>query len=153
LYNKVLNVDDIIFGPPDHDDHLIVGSFDVTDAFYMLQRSLSNYKWKLSLEDHIHLGLAANSILLLCREERPNDLASFFDDINLASTRKYIEVLYSIRNVSMPMETVTRILRIVDQLNTGELTRIQAAMELMGMDLIDAEQKFVKSICGLIEVL
>lgn len=52
----------------------------------------------------------------------------------------------------MPMETVTRILRIVDQLNTGELTRIQASMELIGMYLIDAEQKFVKSICDLIEV-
>ncbi|KAI9013415.1 hypothetical protein CLU79DRAFT_684541, partial [Phycomyces nitens] len=28
-----------------------------------------------------------------------------------------------------------------------------AAMELMGMDLIDAEQKFVKGMCGLIQKL
>ncbi|KAI9006738.1 hypothetical protein CLU79DRAFT_779276 [Phycomyces nitens] len=53
----------------------------------------------------------------------------------------------------MPMETVTSILYIVDQLNTEKLTRIQAAIKLMGMDLIDAEQKFVKGICGLMQKL
>ncbi|KAG0164444.1 hypothetical protein DFQ28_009119 [Apophysomyces sp. BC1034] len=115
LHNEALNLDDIIFDPPDRDDHLIVGNFDVTDAFYMLQRSVSDHKWKLSLEDHIHLGLAATSILILCCEEHPNDLVPFLDDINLAITRKYIENLYSIRNIPMPMDIVTRILRIVDQ--------------------------------------
>jgi hypothetical protein len=127
LNEEALNLDGITFDSPHHDDHLVVGSFDVTDAFYMMQCSLSNHKWKLSLEDHIHLGLAASSILLLCREEHPNDLVPFVDNINLTATRKYIEDMYSIRNVSMPMDTVTPLLRIVDQLNTEKLTRIQAS--------------------------
>ncbi|KAG1170285.1 hypothetical protein G6F70_007826 [Rhizopus microsporus] len=46
------------------------------------------------------------------------------------------------------MDISTYLLCIVDQLNTEKLTRIQATMELM-----NAEQKFVKTICDLIQKL
>lgn len=52
--------------------------------------------------------------------------------------------MHSIRTVLMPIDTVTHLLRIVDQLNTEELTGIQTTMELMKMDFMNAEQKLVK---------
>ncbi|ORE13954.1 hypothetical protein BCV71DRAFT_277007 [Rhizopus microsporus] len=50
----------------------------------------------------------------------------------------------------MPMNTSTPLLRIVDKLNTVKLTRIQATVKLMGIDLMNVEQKFTKAIHGLI---
>ncbi|RCH91343.1 hypothetical protein CU097_002078 [Rhizopus azygosporus] len=44
----------------------------------------------------------------------------------------------------MTMDTAIPLLRIVDQLNTEKLTRIQATVELMKMDLMNVEQKFAK---------
>jgi hypothetical protein len=52
----------------------------------------------------------------------------------------------------MPMDTITPLLCIVDQLVT-KLTRIQATVELMRMGLMNAEHKLVNAICDLIQKL
>ena len=53
----------------------------------------------------------------------------------------------------MPMNVANPLLRIACQLNTKKHTRTQATMGLMIMDLMDAEQRFIKAICGLIQKL
>ncbi|KAG0781289.1 hypothetical protein G6F22_009648 [Rhizopus arrhizus] len=63
-HDELVSLDGFTFGSPD-DDHLLADNFDVTDAFCMMRLSLKNYKWKMSLEDHLHLALASTSILFL----------------------------------------------------------------------------------------
>ena len=66
------------FSPPDDNGRLLIHDFDVTDAFYKLQRSLQTQKWKFSLEDHIHYALASTSVLILSPNKYLDDLLLFF---------------------------------------------------------------------------
>ncbi|PHZ12794.1 uncharacterized protein RHIMIDRAFT_313484 [Rhizopus microsporus ATCC 52813] len=79
------------FSPLDHDDHLLVQNFDASMAFYKLQLLLCQHKWKLPLENHIHCAMATTHILLLSRNQYPEDLSPYFSNHDLKATINGIE--------------------------------------------------------------
>jgi hypothetical protein len=65
--------------------------------------SIGSNKWKLPLENHIHLALAATSILLLSRDQNNNDLQPTFSQANIKATIDHIDDMYSIKRPNMDM--------------------------------------------------
>ncbi|CAO3668783.1 hypothetical protein CU097_011634 [Rhizopus azygosporus] len=65
MENELIDASSLSFLSSSDYEHLMIGNFDVTDALYLLQRSILQQKWKFSLEDHVHCAIAINSILLL----------------------------------------------------------------------------------------
>ncbi|OAD76037.1 hypothetical protein PHYBLDRAFT_59571 [Phycomyces blakesleeanus NRRL 1555(-)] len=95
------------FPPLDHDDHLLVQNFDATRAFHKLQLSLCQHKRKLSLKDYIYCAMAATHILLLSRNQYPEDLSFYFRNHDLKASINGIETKFGIRKLPMSMETTT----------------------------------------------
>ncbi|KAI8096338.1 uncharacterized protein BX664DRAFT_382794 [Halteromyces radiatus] len=153
LENELLDPLCLSFPPPDHDDHLVVQNFDATMAFHKLQLSLTQHKWKLSLENHIHCAMAATSILLLSRNQYPDDLSSFFSKHDLDATIDSIETKYNIRRHPMSMETSTNIISIIQDLTMRKINRDKAFARLLDLNLPTNENKFKKSIIELIRKL
>ncbi|OAD77796.1 C2H2-type zinc finger transcription factor [Phycomyces blakesleeanus NRRL 1555(-)] len=116
------------FPPLDHDDHLLVQNFDATMAFHKLQLSLCQHKWKLSLENHIHCAMAATHILLLSRNQYPEDLSPYFSNHDLKATINGIETKYGIRKLPMSMATTTSMIGIAQNLTMGVISRDKAIL-------------------------
>lgn len=74
---ETFHADNIVFLPPDRDRTLVDG-FDVSQASFYFQFSLKNEKWKLSLEQNLHLALTMTSILLVTPNKYPDSLQQFF---------------------------------------------------------------------------
>ncbi|SAL96941.1 hypothetical protein [Absidia glauca] len=128
---------------PDHDDHLIVHeNFDVTNAFHRLQLSIGTHKWKLPLENHLHLALATTSILLLSRNQYPNDLQPSFTQSNIEATIDRVDDVYTINSPTMDMTTTTAMISILEDLTNTEITSNQATIRLLGLDLPAHQSKF-----------
>lgn len=130
------------FPPLDHDDHLLVQNFDATMAFHKLQLSLCQHKWKLSLENHIHGAMAATHILLLSRNQYPEDLSPYFSNHDLKATINGIETKYGIRKLPMSMATTSSMIGIVQNLTIGVISRDKAIAHLLDLDLPTNESKF-----------
>lgn len=101
-------------------------NFDVTDAFCMMRLSLKNYKWKVSLEDHLHLALASTSILSLSPNRYPNEVKPFFKHDDWIAAINLIHDMYGIKKLPMFLNTVTSMLAIIDNLLTNTINREQA---------------------------
>jgi hypothetical protein len=56
----------------------LVDGFDVSQASFYFQFSLKDEKWKLSLEQNLHLALTMTSILLVTPNKYPDSLQQFF---------------------------------------------------------------------------
>ncbi|KAG1461383.1 hypothetical protein G6F46_005863 [Rhizopus delemar] len=138
------------FPPLDHDDHLLVQNFDATMAFHKLQLSLCQHKWKLSLENHIHCAMAATHVLLLSRNQYPEDLSPYFSNHDLKATINRIETKYGIKKLPMSMETTTSMIGIAQDLTMGVISRDKAIAHLLDLDLPTNENKFKNCIIDLI---
>ncbi|CEI88575.1 hypothetical protein G6F70_002567 [Rhizopus microsporus] len=123
------------FSPPDDNGRLLIHDFDVTDAFYKLQRSLQTQKWKFSLEDHIHYALASTSVLIF-----------------LTVTIDHIETTYNIKKPPMPTETVMDIIKIIQEVLDRVTTREMAAIRLLKFNPADKNTyKFAKAAAELVK--
>ncbi|CEI96485.1 hypothetical protein RMCBS344292_10645 [Rhizopus microsporus] len=137
----------------DHDDHLLVQNFDVTMAFHKVQLSLCQYKWKLSLKNHIHYAMAATHILLLSRNQYPEDLSPYFSNHDLEATINGIETKYGIKKLPMSMAATASMIGIVQDLTMGVINRDKVIACLLDLDLPTNENKLKKCIVGLIRKL
>lgn len=118
-------------------------------AFYKLQLSLCQHKWKLLLENHIHCAMAASHILLLSRNQYPEDLSPYFSKHDLKATIDSIETIYGIKKLSMSMKASTSMISIIQNLTMGTINRDKAIARLLDLDLVTNEYKFKKSIIEL----
>lgn len=91
-----------------------------------MQLSLKEYKWKLSLEDHLHVILASGSILLLSPHRYPDELKPFIHRDNWLATIQLIKNRYKINRLPMPVNTVANILAVIDKLTSGTTSRKDA---------------------------
>lgn len=122
-------------------------------AFYKLQLSLCQHKWKLLLENHIHCAMAASHILLLSRNQYPEDLSPYFSKHDLKATIDSIETIYGIKKLSMSMKASTSMISIIQNLTMGTINRDKAIARLLDLDLVTNEYKFKKSIIELVRKL
>ncbi|KAG0165887.1 hypothetical protein DFQ29_001289, partial [Apophysomyces sp. BC1021] len=130
---------DLSFGPL-RGKHLMAGNFDTSEALYKMQSSLKQYKWKVSLEDHVHMVLAATSILLLTPNKYPDE--------NTAISS--IKTIYDIQPPPMPLNLVGDLLGILDKLVRGSFSRMQAEMSLKALAQEGKEFKFVIALSALV---
>ncbi|KAG1473866.1 hypothetical protein G6F56_000698 [Rhizopus delemar] len=137
--------------PPNDYEHFMTGNFDVTNALYLLQHSILQQKWKLSLEDHVHCAMATNYILLLTPNVFPDELLPFFNKDNLSAIIDKIESTYDIKKYYIPTRIFTSIINIVQDLNIGTINRRKAISQLLELDFPANEHKFVQGIIGLIQ--
>ncbi|KAG1156440.1 hypothetical protein G6F46_011280 [Rhizopus delemar] len=120
-HDESLLLDTISIEPSPLSEHLLTSDFDVSDAFYKMQLSLKEYKWKLSLEDHLHAILASGSILLLSPHRYPDKLKPFIHRDNWLATIQLIKNRYKINRLPMPVNTVANILAVIDKLTSGTI--------------------------------
>jgi hypothetical protein len=153
LGNELLDPTYLSFPPLDHDDHLLVQNFDATMAFNKLQLSLRQHKWKLSLVNHIHCALAATHILLLSRNQYPEDLSPLFSNEDLKATINGIESKYGVEELPMSMEAITSMYGIAQDLTMGVISRDKAVAHLLDLDLPTDDNKFKNCVINLIRKL
>ncbi|KAI9478237.1 MAG: hypothetical protein EXX96DRAFT_619173 [Benjaminiella poitrasii] len=84
-------------------DLFVSDDFDVTDAIYCLKLSLKDHHWKLSSEDRSYLILASTS--------------------NWTTVSTAIENIYKIQQPPAPIDTLTNLLSIVDDMICLKLDR------------------------------
>ncbi|ORX57079.1 hypothetical protein DM01DRAFT_1235777 [Hesseltinella vesiculosa] len=144
-HSEALSFDGITFSLPDG-DHLVVNDFDLSHAFYQLQLSIFNSKWKYSLEEHVHLALATTSVLLLTRCRHPNDFKGFIEYVNWNAAVDLIEKKYGIKRHSMPLEAINSLLAIVDELLAKGIDREQADTKVKSLPLEPHIRKFARAL-------
>ncbi|CAO3637725.1 unnamed protein product [Mucor fragilis] len=144
-----LSVEGIVFPPPGS-DRLVIDSFDLAQAFFDFQTSLKQEKWKLSLEQNVHLALAATSILLITPNKYNEQLQPFFTSEEWGMTNNWIQDLYEIKRQPMPLDTVSNMLRIIDDLINKNIDREEADARLKKLPLDEYGHKFAKAVGGLI---
>ncbi|KAG0173873.1 hypothetical protein DFQ29_007687 [Apophysomyces sp. BC1021] len=132
---ELLDPKDLSFSPVDHDDHFVAQQFDVTNAIYEFQCSILRQKWKLSIEDHIHHAMAINSILLLSPNKYPDNLSPHFCEASLKATINKIKSIYGLNSPRMQIETVTNMISIIQELDIEVISRSQAIVKLLELDL------------------
>ncbi|KAI8329684.1 hypothetical protein BC941DRAFT_442566 [Chlamydoabsidia padenii] len=147
--DEELSVEGIVFLHPGP-DRLVIDSFDLAQAFYNLQTSLKQEKWKLSLEQNVHLALAATSILLMTPNKYPGQLQQFFTSEEWRVTNDWIQDLYGIKRKPMPADTVSSMLCIIDDLINKTINREEADARLKNLPLDEYGHKFAKAAGGLI---
>ncbi|CEP20073.1 hypothetical protein [Parasitella parasitica] len=145
-HDETLLPDTVSFEPP-QGDRLTVRDFDVSEALYQRQFSLKKYKYKLSLEDHLHVIMASASILLLTPYKYPDELKPFIQHDNWLATIKLIQNTYKINRLSMPVNTVANMLATSDQLVTGIISRKGAVYAIDSFITISAR---VHVCCGIV---
>lgn len=137
---------DLSFPPVDHDDHFVAQQFNVTNAMYEFQCSILRQKWKLSIEDHIHHAMAINSILLLSPNKYPDNLPSHFCEASLRATINKIKSIYGLNLPRMQIKTVTSMISIIQELDIEAISRSQAIVKLLQLDLLPHERKFANGL-------
>lgn len=146
IENELLNSTCIYFPPPDPQNHFMVQSLDVSVALFNFQRSILNNKWKLTLEDHMHSAMAVHLILFLSMDQHDyDDISTFFNQDMYATIIQTIESTYGIKKPRFPMDTITKILNIIQDASTKIISRDKGIMQLIDLDLSLRETRFVKS--------
>ncbi|CEG66161.1 hypothetical protein RMATCC62417_02792 [Rhizopus microsporus] len=97
--------------------------------------------------------MAATHILLLSRNQYPEDLSPYFSNHNLKATINGIETKYGIKKLPMSMETATSMIGIAQDLTMGVISRDKAIAHLLDLDLPTNENKFRNCIIDLIRKL
>ncbi|ORX55564.1 hypothetical protein DM01DRAFT_1382712 [Hesseltinella vesiculosa] len=150
---ELLDPNALLFPPVDHDDHFVAQQFNVTNAIYEFQCSILQQKWKLSIEDHIHHALAINSILLLSQNKYPENLSPYFCEASLKATISKIKSIYGLNLPSVQTKTVSDIFSILQELDVGTVSRRQAIVKLLQLDLSPDERKFANGLTDLVKKL
>jgi len=88
--------------------------------------------------------LAATHILLLSRNQYPEDLSPYFSNHDLKSTINGIETKYGIKELPMSMETTTSMIGIAQDLTMGVISRDKAIAHLLDLDLPTNEKQVQK---------
>lgn len=148
-YDEALSFDSIVFQSPTQ-DRLLVDQFDVSQAFYNFQSSMYQEKWKLPLEQNIRLALAMTSVLLITPNKNPDDLQEFFADEEWTITSNKIQDIYDVKRKPMPLETISSIMGVVDNLLNNTINREEASIRITKLPLNEHEHKFARAISGLI---
>ncbi|EIE83941.1 hypothetical protein G6F46_003980 [Rhizopus delemar] len=129
----------------------MVQSLDVNIIFFNFQRSILNNKWKLTLEDHMHSAMAVHSIPFLSPDQHNyEDISPFFNETMYAAIIQTIEGMYRFKKPRFPMNTITNILNIIQEVSTKTISRDKGIMHLLGLDLPVQEVRLVKTIIQLI---
>lgn len=147
--DEELSIEGIVFQAPGS-DRLFIDRFDLSQTFFNLQTSMKQKKWKLSLEQNVHFALAATSILLITPSKYPEQLQQFFTEKEWAETSDRIQDLYGIKRKPMPVDTVSNMLCIIDNLMNKTINREEAVVSLMKLPLDEYEHKFSQALGGLI---
>ncbi|KAG0182204.1 hypothetical protein DFQ29_005259 [Apophysomyces sp. BC1021] len=82
----------------------------------------------------------------LCSEE----LSPYFNEDDLKATIDSIEAMYGNKKPRISMETVTSMIRIIEDLTIGSISRDKATVHLLDLDLPANENKFKKGIIELV---
>ncbi|KAI7869716.1 hypothetical protein BDF14DRAFT_1874121 [Spinellus fusiger] len=128
----------------------MVQSLDVSIALFNFQRSILNNKWKLTLEDHMHSAMAVHSILFLSVDQHSyDDISKKFNQTMYATIIQTIEGIYEIKKPQFPMDIITKILSIIQDVSTKIISRDKGIMQLIDLDLPSQETRSVKSIIQL----
>ncbi|KAI8370591.1 uncharacterized protein BYT42DRAFT_617132 [Radiomyces spectabilis] len=93
---------DLSFGHPPG-KHLMAGKFDISEALYKMQSSIKQCKWKVSLEEHVHVVLAATSILLLTPNKYLDKIKHFFDLKDWNTAISSVKMMYDIQPPPTPL--------------------------------------------------
>lgn len=109
--------------------------------------SLSNHHWKLSLEDHLYLILATTSVLLLTPHIFPSEIQPIFECKNWSTFSTAVERIYNIQQQATPIDTVVRILTIIDGMICMKLDRDAACAHLLTLQLSKNEKKVCEGNC------
>ncbi|KAL0076779.1 hypothetical protein J3Q64DRAFT_1770683 [Phycomyces blakesleeanus] len=120
---------------------------------YEFQCSILRQKWKLSLEDHIHHAMAINSILLLSPNKYPDNLSPHFCEASLRTTMNKIKSIYGLNLPRMQIKTVTNMITIIQELDIEAISRSQAIVKLLQLDLLPHERKFANGLAELVKKL
>ncbi|KAG0168491.1 hypothetical protein DFQ29_010133 [Apophysomyces sp. BC1021] len=134
-------------------EQLMVNDFDVSEALYRMQLSLKKYKWKLSLEDHLHVILASASRLLLPPHKYPDELKPFIQYDGWLATVQLIQSRYKINQLPMPVNTVADMLAAIDKLLTGARNRKDVVKAIDSLSLSVHESMFAEVLRSLIRKL
>ncbi|KAI8992441.1 hypothetical protein BDB01DRAFT_778454 [Pilobolus umbonatus] len=154
IENELLNPSSISFLPPDPQNCFKIQSLDVNIAFYNFQQSILNNKWKLTLEDHMHSAMALHSILFLSPEQHIyNDISPFFDQTMYTTIINTIEGKYGFKRPLFPMDTITKILNIIQDVLRKSISRDKSIVLLLSLDIPAQEIRFVKMIVQLMNKL
>ncbi|CEI86994.1 hypothetical protein RMCBS344292_01416 [Rhizopus microsporus] len=114
----------------------MVQSLNVSIALFNFQRSILNNKWKLALEDSMHSAMTVHSILFLSMDQHNyNDISTFFNQIMYATIIQTIEGTYGIEKPRFPMDTITKVLNIIQDVSTKITSRDKGTMQLIDLDL------------------
>lgn len=150
IENEPLNSTCIYFSPPDPQNRFMVQSLNVNIALFNFQRSILNNKWKLALEDSMHSAMTVHSILFLSMDQHNyNDISTFFNQTVYATIIQTIEGTYGIEKPRFPMDTITKVLNIIQDVSTKIISRNKGIMQLIDLDLPSQETRFAKSIIQL----
>jgi hypothetical protein len=152
LNENVMLLDDIPMDSP-RGKHFVIDGFNVTDATHRMKLTLKDHQWKLSLEDHLYIVLASTSVLLLTPLTYPSEIQPFFEHENWTATSSTIENIYNIQQPSTPIDTVTSLLSIIDDLTRLKLDRDAAEIKLRTLQLPKNEKKFAKVIAAFVNKL
>jgi hypothetical protein len=107
----------------------MVQSLDVNIAFFNFQRSILNNKWKLTLEDHMHSAMAIHSILFLSPDQHSyDDISPFFNQTMYAAIIQTIEDTYGFKKPRFPMDTITKILNIIQDVSTKTIIQLMGKL-------------------------
>ncbi|KAI9483107.1 MAG: hypothetical protein EXX96DRAFT_599675 [Benjaminiella poitrasii] len=144
LEMELLDPKDLSFPLVDHDDYFVAQQFNVTNAIYEFQCSVLRQKWKLSIKDHIHHAMAINSILLLSPTKYSDNLSPHFCEANLRATIDQIKFIYGLNSPHMQIKT---------ELDIEAISRSQAIVKLLQLDLLPDERKFANGLVELVKKL
>ncbi|KAI9020956.1 hypothetical protein CLU79DRAFT_703594 [Phycomyces nitens] len=115
-----------------------------------MQSFFKHCKWKVSLEDHVHVILSATSILLLTPNQYPDEVKPFFDLKDWNAAISSIKAAYDIQPPPMPLTMVSDTLKILDKLVRGTINRVQAETNMKALALERNEFKFVTALSALV---
>lgn len=105
------------------------------------------------MEDHLHLTLASTFILFLSPNRYPDEVKPSFKHDDWIAAVNFIHDMYGIKKLPMPLNTVTNMLAIIDNLLTKTINQEQAEINFKSLSLSSYEHKFVKALSALVTKL
>lgn len=96
------------------------------------------------------MALASTSVLLLTRNNCPSDISTFIGYDNWNATVDLIEDKYGIKRHPIPLDVISSLLAIVDDLLTKNINREQANIKMNSLSLEPNLHKFTKALGQLI---
>lgn len=97
--------------------------------------------------------MATSFILFLPQDQHAEDLASYFNENDLKATVDHVDTLYDIKKQRMPMEAVTKMVVIIEDVTIGTASREKAIVQLLQLDLLPNENKFKMAIVKMVHKL